>query len=99
MRPHRRRLREHPGARRWTFRPETLRFIDSTFSHPSAAELAAHRSTDDAAPERDSLLELLFSPDEASADRDLERRLGLAGRNRYDRKQVIARLAGRRRCR
>jgi hypothetical protein len=43
--------------------PETLSFIDSTFSHPSAAELAAILG-DDAAPERDSLLELLFSPDE-----------------------------------
>lgn len=42
---------------------ETVRFIDSTFSHPSAAELAAILA-DDAAPERDSLLDLLFSPDE-----------------------------------
>lgn len=42
---------------------EAVRFIDSTFSHPSAAELAAILA-DDAAPERDSLLELLFSPDE-----------------------------------
>lgn len=42
---------------------ETVRFIDSTFSHPSAAELAAILA-DEAAPERDSLLELLFSPDE-----------------------------------
>lgn len=41
----------------------TLRFIDATFSHPSAAELAVILE-DDAAPERDSLLELLFSPDE-----------------------------------
>ncbi len=42
---------------------ETLRFIDSTFSQPSAAELAAILQAD-TAPERDSLLELLFSPDE-----------------------------------
>jgi hypothetical protein len=44
--------------------PETtVRFIDSTFSHPSPAELGAIIA-DDADPERDSLLALLFSPDE-----------------------------------
>jgi hypothetical protein len=42
----------------------TLHFIDSTFAHPSAAELGA-LIADDNVPERDSLLELLFSPDEA----------------------------------
>jgi hypothetical protein len=41
-----------------------MRFIDSTFSDPSAAELAAILGTD-ADSERDSLLELLFSPDES----------------------------------
>ena len=44
--------------------PEVMRFIDSTFSDPSAAELAAILGTD-ADSERDSLLELLFSPDES----------------------------------
>jgi hypothetical protein len=44
--------------------PEVMRFIDSTFSDPSAAELAAILDTD-ADSERDSLLELLFSPDES----------------------------------
>jgi hypothetical protein len=41
----------------------TVRFIDSTFSYPSPAELAAI-ADDDGDPERDSLLALLFSPDE-----------------------------------
>ena len=54
---------------------ETVRFIDSTFAHPSAAELSA-LLTDDAVPERDSLLELLFSPDEA-LQIELEGRLDL----------------------
>jgi len=43
---------------------KTLRFIAALFSHPSAAELQAIL-TDDASVERDGLLELLFSPDEA----------------------------------
>jgi hypothetical protein len=41
----------------------TVRFIDSTFSYPSPAELATIAG-DDGDPERDSLLALLFSPDE-----------------------------------
>lgn len=44
--------------------PEVVRFIDSTFSDPSADGLAAILGTD-ADSERDSLLELLFSPDES----------------------------------
>lgn len=44
--------------------PEVMRFIDSTFSDPSAAELAVILGSD-ADSERDSLLELLFSPDES----------------------------------
>jgi hypothetical protein len=43
--------------------PGVMRFIDSTFSDPSAAELAVILGTD-ADSERDSLLELLFSPDD-----------------------------------
>lgn len=44
--------------------PEVMRFIDSTFSDPSAAALAVILGAD-ADSERDSLLELLFSPDES----------------------------------
>ena len=51
-------------ARGLDLTPDTLRFIDSTFSQPSAAELAAILKDDDA-PEGDSLLELLFAPDDA----------------------------------
>ena len=43
--------------------PESVRFIDSTFSNPSAAEIA-RRLADESDPERDGLLELLLSPDE-----------------------------------
>lgn len=43
--------------------PESVRFIDSTFSTPSAAEIA-RRLADESDPERDGLLELLLSPDE-----------------------------------
>jgi hypothetical protein len=41
----------------------SVRFIDSTFSNPSAAEIA-RRLADESDPERDGLLELLLSPDE-----------------------------------
>jgi hypothetical protein len=44
--------------------PEVRRFIDSTFSNPSDDELAVILA-DDSNPERDCLLELLFSPDES----------------------------------
>jgi hypothetical protein len=44
--------------------PEVMRFVDSTFSVPSTAELAAILSSE-ADGERESLLELLFSPDES----------------------------------
>ncbi len=43
--------------------PESVRFIDSTFSNPSPAEIAL-RLADESDPERDGLLELLLSPDE-----------------------------------
>lgn len=44
--------------------PAVMRFIDSTFSDPSAAELAAILDPE-ADGEGESLLELLFSPDES----------------------------------
>ena len=44
--------------------PEILHFIDSTCFNPTAAELAAVAG-DESASERDPLLELLFTPDEA----------------------------------
>jgi hypothetical protein len=44
--------------------PEVMRFIDITFSGPSADELNAILG-DESNSERDSLLELLFSPDES----------------------------------
>jgi len=71
--------------------PETLRFIDGTFSHPSAAELEAILK-DDASVERDSLLELLFSPDEA-LQVELENLLALPHRTSPDAQEVAARLA------
>jgi len=70
---------------------ETLRFIDGTFSHPSAAELQAIL-TDDASVERDGLLELLFSPDEA-LQVELENLLALPQRASLDTEAVAARLA------
>lgn len=51
-------------ARGVSLPPEVLRFIDSTFFNPTAAELAAVAG-DESASERDPLLELLFAPDEA----------------------------------
>lgn len=69
---------------------ETVRFIDSTFAHPSAAELSA-LLTDEAAAERDSLLELLFSPDEA-LQIELEDRLDLQPAGALSAEEVIARL-------
>jgi hypothetical protein len=50
--------------------PGVMRFIDTTFSDPSADELTAILA-DESNSERDSLLELLFSPDE-SVHVDLE---------------------------
>lgn len=44
--------------------PAVMRFIDTTFSDPSAEELFAILG-DESNSERDSLLELLFSPDES----------------------------------
>jgi hypothetical protein len=69
---------------------ETVRFIDATFAHPSADELSA-LLTDDAVPERDSLLELLFSPDEA-LQMELEGRLDLQPPGALAAEEVIARL-------
>jgi hypothetical protein len=43
--------------------PECVRFIDSTFSNPSPAELA-RLLRDESNPERDGLLALLLAPDE-----------------------------------
>lgn len=43
--------------------PGCVRFIDSTFSTPSAVEIA-RRLADESDPERDGLLALLLSPDE-----------------------------------
>lgn len=70
---------------------ETLHFIDSTFSHPSAAELAAILK-DDTAPEGDSLLELLFSPDEP-LQMELENLLETPHGESPDAEEVVARLA------
>jgi hypothetical protein len=70
--------------------PETLRFIDGTFSDPSAAEVEAILK-DEASVERDSLLELLFSPDEA-LQVELENLLALPHRSSPDAQEVAARL-------
>ena len=70
--------------------PETLRFIDGTFSDPSAAEVEAVIK-DEASVERDSLLELLFSPDEA-LQVELENLLALPHRSSPDAQEVAARL-------
>jgi hypothetical protein len=55
-------------ARLWPAETEidtgSARFIDSTFSNPSAAELA-RLVADETHPERDGLLELLFAPEES----------------------------------
>jgi hypothetical protein len=51
-------------ARGVSLEPGVLHFIDSTFSHPTAAELAVVAG-DESASEHDPLLELLFTPDEA----------------------------------
>ena len=69
----------------------TVRFIDSTFSHPSPAELAAITG-DDADPERDSLLELLFSPDEP-LQVELESRLNRLRGKPPGAEEVVSRLA------
>ena len=70
---------------------ETVRFIDSTFDHPSTVELSALLA-DDAVPERDSLLELLFSPDEA-LQIELEDRLALQPPEAHLTEEVAACLA------
>jgi hypothetical protein len=70
--------------------PDTLRFIDATFSPPSAAGLAAILKDDDA-PECDSLLELLFAPDEA-LQIELEDWLSLPAREPLASEAVVAAL-------
>ena len=52
--------------------PECLRFIDSTFSNPTAAGIA-RLLADESDPERDGLLELLLSPDEFAIVHKLRR--------------------------
>jgi hypothetical protein len=69
----------------------TVRFIDSTFSHPSPVELAAIIDND-TDPERDSLLALLFSPDEP-LQIELERRLSRLRCETPCAEEVTARLA------
>lgn len=69
----------------------TVRFIDSTFSHPSATELA-QIIDDDANPERDGLLALLFSPDEL-LQIELESRLSRLPGETPSAEEVVARLA------
>lgn len=69
----------------------TVRFIDSTFSHPSPAELEAITG-DDSDPERDSLLALLFSPDEP-LQIELESRLSRLGGEPPCAEEVASRLA------
>jgi len=68
----------------------TVRFIDSTFSHPSATELA-QIIDDDADPERDGLLALLFSPDEP-LQIELESRLSRVPGETPSAGEVVARL-------
>jgi hypothetical protein len=53
----------HLLSREVALGPECLRFIDSTFSNPTAAGIA-RLLADESDPERDGLLELLLSPDE-----------------------------------
>lgn len=69
----------------------TVRFIDSTFSQPSLAELAAIIDHD-GDPERDSLLELLFSPDEPFQI-ELESRLRRLQGEPFSAEEVVAGLA------
>lgn len=68
----------------------TVRFIDSTFSHPSATALA-EIIDDDADPERDGLLALLFSPDEP-LQIELESRLSRLPGETPSAEDVVARL-------
>lgn len=70
--------------------PEVMRFIDSTFSDPSAAELAVILGSD-ADSERDSLLELLFSPDE-SIQLELEELLVTKGSRGLNEGRVVERI-------
>jgi hypothetical protein len=70
--------------------PEVMRFIDSTFSDPSADDLAAVLGAD-ADSERDSLLELLFSPDE-SLQLDLEDLLATTAPLDLDEDRVVESL-------
>lgn len=67
--------------------PEVMRFIDSTFSDPSAAALAAILGTD-ADSERESLLELLFSPDE-SVQLEIEDLLATMGHLGLNEERVV----------
>jgi len=66
--------------------PGVMRFIDSTFSDPSPDELAAILAGESNS-ERDSLLELLFSPDE-SVHLDLEELLLLPAPDGIDPNEV-----------
>ncbi|MGE5256830.1 MAG: hypothetical protein ACM3KE_09180 [Hyphomicrobiales bacterium] len=66
--------------------PEVMRFIDTTFSDPSADEIAAILG-DESNNERDSLLELLFSPDE-SVHLEIEKFLLLPTAHDIDPNQV-----------
>lgn len=74
--------------------PEFLDYIDATFSYPSAAQLQ-NLLADEADPERDGLLELIFYPDEAM-QQELEDEIG-AGRFDHDDLPVLA--AGLAACR
>lgn len=67
--------------------PEVMRFIESTFSDPSADALASILNAD-ADSERDSLLELLFSPDE-SIQLELEDLLATKGPLGLDEDRVV----------
>jgi hypothetical protein len=67
--------------------PEVMRFIDSTFFNPSADALAAILH-DESNSERDSLLELLFTPDE-SLHLDLEEFLRIPAAGGIDPNQLV----------
>jgi hypothetical protein len=74
-------------ARGVTLSPEVLRFIEATFSNPSTGELAAILA-DESNGERDSLLELLFSPDEP-IQLELEEFLALHSSEAVDAGRVV----------
>jgi len=78
-------------ARGMDLSPAAMRFIDSTFSEPSAAELAAILNAESDS-ERDSLLELLLSPDEA-VQLDLEELLNELAPFEMDAEAMVAILS------